>query len=41
MGALFVSVYYSVAFLFCAVLLKKPFKVLMDDASLETEEEKE
>lgn len=39
LGALFVSVYYSIAFLFSVVLLKKPFQVLMD--AMEQDEEKE
>lgn len=31
LGALFFSVYYSIAFLFAVVLLKKPFKMLMNE----------
>jgi len=31
LGALFITVYYSVAFLFCELLMKRPFKLLIDD----------
>lgn len=39
LGALFVAAYYSIAFLFSVVLLKKPFNVLMN--AMEQDEEKE
>ena len=31
LGALFLTVYYSVAFLFCELLMKRPFRLLIDD----------
>lgn len=39
LGALFVTVYYSVAFLFGAYLMIKPFKLLIDDMEGDEKEE--
>jgi uncharacterized membrane protein YesL len=39
-GALFITVYYSVAFLFCELLMKRPFKLLIDNMEKEATEAK-
>ena len=40
LGALFITVYYSVAFLFCELLMKRPFKLLIDNISKTAQEDK-
>lgn len=39
LGALFLTVYYSVAFLFGAYMMVKPFKLLIDDMDIDDEKE--
>lgn len=39
LGALFFTVYYSIAYLFGVILLKKPFKLLIEDMEAEAADE--
>ena len=40
LGALFFTIYYSVAFLFCVLLMQKPFKLLINNLNKNAEEMK-